>query len=212
MGKNLLPEPPSTLSAPPSLPCQGTRAAQPSPDLIPESLTFNSNIHHTIQNTEMFVFWEGGKKNTAGPLCLFIARGTFGTCDIMKLQSTAKCLSQQQTQGQSRVAAACQWHPLSSRCPSTSAAPGMCWQPPPAAACVSSLPDIPKQNNFMWERTWTVLTATPDTHNTHLALTAPRTASVAVVTSTHLPHQQMDTSVRHSQQGSAGSSGFLPAQ
>lgn len=174
MGKNLLPEPPSTLSAPPSLPCQGTRTTQPSPDLIPESLTFNSNIHHTIQNTEMFVFWEGGKKNTAGPLCLFIARGTFGTCDIMKLQSTAKCLSQQQTQGQSRVAAACQWHPLSSRCPSTSAAPGMCWQPPPAAACVSSLPDIPKQKIISCGNELGLCSQPPLTHTIHTWCSQPR--------------------------------------
>lgn len=174
---------------------------------------FNSNTHHAAQNAVQCLFSRGENKNTAGPLCLFIARGMFGTCDIMKLQSTAECLSQQQTQGQSRVAAACQQHPLPSRCPSTSAAPTTWREPPPAAACAQLPSSHPQpKNGFVWGRSGTASCHLCHAHNTHLAH-SPGTASVAVVTSTHLLHRQTDTSIRPAQPARMRwELWFLPAQ
>lgn len=59
-----------------------------------QHLLLPSNVYHTIENTRKCLSsGAGGKKNIAALLCLLLARGMFGTCDIMKLQSTAKCLS-----------------------------------------------------------------------------------------------------------------------
>lgn len=133
----------------------------------------------------------------------------FGTCDIMKLQSTAKCLSQQQTQGQSWVAAACQQHPLPSCCPCTSAAPATWWQPPPAAACAQLPSHIPNQKMILCgDEAGLRSSHLCHAHKTHLAR-SPGTASVAVVTSTHLPHRQTDTSVCPSGTASEGALGAL---
>lgn len=58
------------------------------------ALLLPSSVHHAIQNTGKCLF-SGGKekKYIAALLCLLLARGMFGTCDIMKLQSTAKSRS-----------------------------------------------------------------------------------------------------------------------
>lgn len=129
----------------------------------------------------------------------------------MKLQSTAKCLSQQQTQGQSWVAAACQQHPLSS-VPPPQQGPEHGGSDHQLRPVLNSLPNIPNQKTISRGDKLGLRWQPPLTHKTHTWRWYPRTASVAVATSTHLPHRQMDTSVQHSQQGRAGSSGFLPAR
>lgn len=103
MGENLLPELPCTSSAPASPTREGTRAAQASPDLRPENPGTTgpapscSPATCTMQfKTLGNVCFPGEKKiyiYIAALLCLLLARSMFGTCDIMKLQSTANCLS-----------------------------------------------------------------------------------------------------------------------
>lgn len=101
-GESLLPELPCTSSAPASPTSEGTWAAQPSPDLRPESpgATGPAPSCSPAMGTMQFetlgnVCFPEEKKNIyiAALLCLLLAKGMFGTCDIMKLQSTAKCLS-----------------------------------------------------------------------------------------------------------------------
>lgn len=75
----------------------------------------------------MFVF-RGKQKNIAALLCLLLARGMFGTCDIMKLQSTAKCLSPS-----SKLKGKAGWlQPASSRAPQHPDRPSSLLPHPPA--------------------------------------------------------------------------------